>query len=72
MKSQSQEQTQLPTQWAFVVQFSAETDVAQEHFAGRVEHVVTGQTTHFHTQEDLMAFLTRMLATVRLDSCQEP
>jgi len=32
---------------AFVVQFRAETAVEQGHLTGRVEHVVSGQTTDF-------------------------
>src|SRR5262245_51565677 len=33
---------------AFVVQFRVGTDVKQERYAGRVEHVVSGQATHLH------------------------
>jgi hypothetical protein len=50
---------------AFVVQFQAETDVAGGRCAGRVEHVVSGQATHFASVEELLAFITRVLATVR-------
>jgi hypothetical protein len=28
---------------------------------GRVEHVVSGQVTHFHTPEALLAFMGRVL-----------
>jgi len=45
----------------FVVQFRAETDVAAAHLVGRVEHVVSGQATTFHTLECLLAFFARML-----------
>ena len=31
---------------------------------GRVEHVVSGQVTHFHTLEELVAFISRVLAEV--------
>ena len=31
---------------------------------GRVEHVVSGQTTHFHSLEELVAFISRVLAGV--------
>jgi hypothetical protein len=31
---------------------------------GRVEHVVSGQVTHFHTLEELLAFMRRVLAEV--------
>jgi hypothetical protein len=46
----------------FVVQFRAETDVAAKHLVGRVEHVVSGQATTFHTLECLLAFFACMLA----------
>ena len=46
----------------FVVQFRTETDVAAEHLVGRVEHVVSGQATTFHTLECLLTFFARMLA----------
>ena len=29
---------------------------------GRVEHVVSGQVTHFHALEELLAFISRVLA----------
>jgi hypothetical protein len=47
---------------AFVVQFRAETDVAAGRLAGRVEHVVSGQVTVFHTLDALLAFIARVLA----------
>jgi hypothetical protein len=31
---------------------------------GRVEHVVSGQMTHFHSLEELAAFIKRVLASV--------
>ena len=51
--------------WAFVVQFRVETDLAQGRCTGRVEHVVSGQATHFASLEELVAFLTRVLTAVR-------
>jgi hypothetical protein len=66
------EQVPLPSRWAFVVQFSAETDAARERFVGRVEHVVTGQAAHFETREALVAFLARVLIAVRASDPCEP
>lgn len=54
----------LPARGAFVVQFSTETDVARGQFVGRVEHVVSGQATHFRTLEACLAFVGRVLANV--------
>ena len=50
---------------AFVVQFRAETNVARGRYAGRVEHVISGQATHFASLEELLAFIGRVLVTVR-------
>jgi hypothetical protein len=50
---------------AFVVQFRAETAMEQWRFVGRVEHVVSGQATHFHSLEELLAFMAHILASVR-------
>jgi hypothetical protein len=50
---------------AFVVQFRTETNMARGRGSGRVEHVVSGQATHFASVEELLAFIGRVLATVR-------
>jgi hypothetical protein len=50
---------------AFVVQFRLETNIAGGQVSGRVEHVVSGQTTHFASVEELLAFIGQVLATVR-------
>ena len=60
-----QEGPNLVRRRGFIVQFRAETDLAQARCAGRVEHVVLGQATHFQSREELLAFLTRVLLTVR-------
>jgi hypothetical protein len=49
----------LPTHLAFVVQFAAETAVGRGWLVGRVEHVVSGSAAHFHTQNELLAFMGR-------------
>jgi hypothetical protein len=43
------------------VQVHAEAEVAQGRLAGRVEHVVSGQATHFASPEELLAFMARVL-----------
>jgi hypothetical protein len=60
----AQEEPDLVRRRAFVVQFRAETDLVQARCTGRVEHVVSGQATHFQSLEELLAFLTRVLLTV--------
>jgi hypothetical protein len=51
----------LPTNRAFVVQLRAQPHGAPFAWDGRVEHVVSGQMTHFHTLEELLAFIRRVL-----------
>lgn len=50
---------------AFVVQFRGETAVAHGHVSGRIEHIVSGQATRFHSLEELLAFLERVLTNVQ-------
>ena len=51
----------LSVHWAFVVHFRVSSDVARGQIAGRVEHVVSGQSTHFDSLEELLAFVARVL-----------
>ena len=37
----------LSVHWAFVVHLRTNTDIPRGHIAGRVEHVVSGQSMHF-------------------------
>jgi hypothetical protein len=55
----------LPAQRAFVVQLGATADVARGCLEGRVEHVVSGQATQFHTLAELLAFMARVLRQQR-------
>lgn len=48
---------------AFVVQFRCGSGV--ERFAGRVEHMPSARATHFGSAEELLAFITRVMAEVR-------
>jgi len=61
MKSHGETAHPLPAQRAFLVQVHAEAEVAQGRLAGRVEHVVSGQATHFASSEQLLAFIARVL-----------
>ena len=47
---------------AFVVQLRENTDVERGHWAGRVEHVTSGQAAHFQSLDELLAFVARVLA----------
>jgi hypothetical protein len=54
----------LPTNRAFVVRLRAQPPGAPLCWDGRVEHVVSGQMTHFHSLEELLAFICRVVAGV--------
>lgn len=72
MPQSPEKKAPLSPHWAFVVQFRVGTDVGQGRFEGRVEHVMTGQATHFHSVEELLAFMGRVLAKVRAERPEEP
>jgi hypothetical protein len=65
MPPRSRSTPPLPTEMAFVVQFAADTEARQGCFAGRVEHIVSGQATHFDSGADLLQFLERVLSSLR-------
>jgi len=65
VNQKSERQSPLSSHRAFVVQFRAETNVEGGRYAGRVEHVVSGQAAHFQSLENLLAFIARVLAEVR-------
>ena len=54
----------LPSNRVFVVQFRTQPPGGSAGYAGRVEHLVSGRVTRFHSLEELLAFMTRVLAEV--------
>lgn len=58
----------LSPQLGFVVQFRFRTGQSAKYFAGRVEHLVSGRSAHFHSPKELMAFLTLELGTEKEDA----
>jgi hypothetical protein len=58
-------QPTLPTNHAFLVQFRAQALESPLAWEGRVEHVVSGQVTHFHAVEELLTFIQKVLVGVR-------
>ena len=58
-------QPSLPTNRAFVVQFRVSPTGAPSCWEGRVEHVVSGQVARFRAAEELLAFMSRVLAEVQ-------
>jgi hypothetical protein len=61
VNQETEHDRRLPVQRAFVVQLSATAEVAPGRLEGRIEHVVSGQATHFASLEDLLAFMARVL-----------
>jgi hypothetical protein len=57
-------QPSLPSNRVFVVQFRLQPAEAPSRYDGRVEHLVSGQVARFHSLEELLAFMTRMLSEV--------
>jgi hypothetical protein len=57
-------QPALPTDRAFVVQFCAPLSEGSPTYAGRVEHLVSGQQVRFHSLEALLAFMIGVLTEV--------
>ena len=65
-----QSQPSLPANRAFVVQFRPQPNEVLPQYAGRAEHLVSGQVARFHSSEELLAFMIRVLTDVQaqLDS----
>lgn len=65
--STARDQPPLPTQRAFVVQLHAESKIEKGQFKGRVEHIVSGQSTHFSTIKALKTFIRHVLTEGQSD-----
>jgi len=57
-------QPSLPSNRVFVVQFRLQPAEASSRYDGRVEHLVSGQVARFHSLEELLACMIRMLSEV--------
>lgn len=58
-------QPSLPANKAFVVQLHTDAQVEQGDFRGRVEHIVSYKARHFHSLEELTAFIVQTIATLQ-------
>ena len=58
----------LSPHWAFVVQLRQGTALTPEALHGRVEHIVSYQSVHFASVEELTAFMVRVLAADNQDT----
>ena len=50
---------------AFVIQFRESVDIEAGCLEGKVEHIATYQAARFHSLEELLAFIARVLAEIR-------
>lgn len=50
---------------AFVVRFREETDITAKRIEGRVEHIASYEAARFHSVEELLAFIARVLTGVK-------
>jgi hypothetical protein len=58
----SHEPQALAPQWAFVVQLRLGTLFDAASLRGRIEHVVSGQSSLFDSLEEMRAFMEQVLA----------
>jgi hypothetical protein len=65
MNNPPTDQSALSVHRAFVVQLREQSDVEHGRWAGRVEHVTSGQATHFQSLEELLTFIAEILTSPR-------
>jgi hypothetical protein len=49
---------------AFVIQFRPETDIEAGRFEGKVEQIASYKATRFHSLDELLAFIARVLTEI--------
>jgi hypothetical protein len=52
----------LSPHWAFVVQLRTDTPLNAKDLQGRIEHLVSGQATTFHSLEEIRRFIEQVLS----------
>jgi hypothetical protein len=57
----------LPVEWAFVLHLRPGALPEEGRMAGRVEHFASGRSEHFGSLPELLAFLGRVLRSLRED-----
>ena len=67
----SKEERTLSPELAFVLQFH-ESEPKGSSFEGRVEHVASGQTIHFSSQQELLSFVSDFLRETSKTNHEEP
>lgn len=49
---------------AFVIQFRESTDVEAGRLEGRIEHIASCRASRFHSLDEMLAFVARVLAEI--------
>ena len=50
---------------AFVVQFRENTDIEAGRLEGKVEHIASYEAMRFHSVDELLAFISKVLTEIR-------
>ena len=50
---------------AFVVQFRENTDIQAGRLEGKVEHIASYESARFHSVDELLAFMARVLTAIK-------
>jgi hypothetical protein len=50
---------------AFVIQFRETTDIAAGRLEGKVEHIASYRAVKFHSVDELLAFVGRVLTEIK-------
>ncbi|MGI9319281.1 MAG: hypothetical protein ACR2QW_18280 [bacterium] len=61
MKAKEKTNRNLPSERAFVVQFHAAKVDGSTSFEGRIEHLTTGHSAFFSSQEELCLVIDKLL-----------
>ena len=67
MNTRPADESPLSPRRAFVVQLREQANVESNQWVGRIEHVTSGQATHFQSLEELRVFIVRVLASAAKD-----
>jgi hypothetical protein len=56
---------------AFSIQFAADVDIRAGKLEGRVEHLASSNSVSFHSLDELLTFVDRILIGVRVTAAQQ-
>jgi hypothetical protein len=56
---------------AFVIKFATDIDIEAGKLEGRVEHLASSNSVHFHSLDELLTFLDRILAGLHTSAGQQ-